>query len=146
MNMSRALLPPTHKNHSAQVLALRSGSPPAPHALLSSPPLAGMDLDAQQSESRDEDKNIAVEPAQTAAPLHHGGGTELFTITERSSVTTMKTLPFNATFQRHIISAQQRHVPAGQIGVDDKRDSLRRRECFSLEEQIGHKLHQDSDV
>lgn len=72
-------------------------------------------------------------------------GTELFTITEKSSVTTMKTLPVDGTFQRRIISARPQtgrdtRLPSGDI------NSLRRRDRFSLDEDALQKLHLASDV
>ena len=83
--------------------------------------------------------------ASAKAQSRHVTGTRLFTITERASVTTMKTLPSNGTFQRRIFSAQ--HIPnrEDQLRTDGV-NSLRRRDRFSLDEDALQKLHVSSNV
>lgn len=87
----------------------------------------------------------AVEDQGCIDEPHESAGTRLFTITERSSVTTMKTLPPNGTFQRHLNSAQQRQPDKTQH-IGEGTTSLKRRGCISLDEQALHNTHLPSVV
>lgn len=65
-------------------------------------------------------------------------GTQLFTITERSSATTMKTLPLDGTSQRRIASA--RPDISGAIPPQPPcPQTLRHRDCFSVDERAMQK-------
>lgn len=90
------------------------------------------------------------EADKTNVEREHSGawdntGTRLFSITERSSVTTMKTLPPDATFQRHIISARQQ-IPSIAPAQTESNGSVKRRQCLSLDDQALHKMHAAKDL
>ena len=132
-------------------------SPPARHDSTPNASSSGSDsffearlAPPSSSEESDEPREAVNEP-KTEEREHarddqmqvgHNGGTHLFTITERSSVTTMKTLPVNTTFQRRITCAQP---PPMNPNIEQLRldfdNSLRRRQAISLDDHTLHKLH-----
>lgn len=99
----------------------------------------------QQKNGDSGDAMVNEDSSNAKAQSRDMAGTQLFTITEKPSVTTMKTLPLDGTFQRRIISAQPQ-VTFGAGDFSDNVNSLRRRDRFSLDEHALQKLHLASDV
>lgn len=92
-----------------------------------------------------EQRQEIADGTEKPSPMPDRTGTHLFTITERSSITTMKTLPPNTTFQHHIISARQQ-IPELAPMTTAGLGSLKRRQFLSLDDDAINKIHATSDV
>lgn len=126
-------LPPTVSNASSSGSESFFEASPVPHREAGGDESADKPQDTMMPTDRKE-----TERANAPRQVRDNQGTQLFTITERSSVTTMKTLPSNGTFQRHIISARQQQLqPYARTPQHDTAvDILTRRQCLSLDEHV----------
>ena len=141
MNTSPALPPPAQ--HANTPNASPSGSDSFFEAHAAPQPSLSENEEPSKTQYGHDGQSEILRPIRAGdIQIWENQGTHLFTITERSSVTTMKTLPNNTTFQHRITRAQQ---PPTNPNIDQLRldfdSSLRRRQALSLDDQALHKLH-----